>query len=47
VLEHGPGPGRRGDHDPLTVPAGTYVALRQREYADPVPLEPSFRWVCD
>jgi len=34
VLEHGPGPGRRGDHDPLKIPAGTYVALRQREYSD-------------
>jgi hypothetical protein len=32
ILEHGPGPGRRGDHDPINVPAGTYIALRQREY---------------
>jgi hypothetical protein len=32
LLEHGPGPGRRGDHDPIKIPAGTYVALRQREY---------------
>jgi hypothetical protein len=32
VLEHGPGPGQHGDHDPVHVPAGTYIALRQREY---------------
>jgi hypothetical protein len=32
LLEHGTGPGRRGDHDPIHVPAGTYIALRQREY---------------
>jgi hypothetical protein len=32
VLEHGTGPGVKGDHDPITVPAGTYVACRQREY---------------
>jgi hypothetical protein len=32
VLEHGPGPGQRGDHDPVRVPGGTYIALRQREY---------------
>ena len=32
VLEHGPGPGQRGDHDPVRVPGGTYLALRQREY---------------
>jgi hypothetical protein len=32
LLEHGPGPGQQGDHDPIHVPAGTYVALRQREY---------------
>src|SRR5712671_3789525 len=31
-LEHGRTPGTRGDHDPLQVPGGTYVALRQREY---------------
>jgi hypothetical protein len=33
TLEHGPGPGQRGDHDPIKVPPGTYIALRQREYA--------------
>jgi len=32
TLEHGPGPGQRGDHDPIKVPTGTYIALRQREY---------------
>jgi hypothetical protein len=32
VLEHGPGPGQSGDHDSIKVPAGTYIALRQREY---------------
>ncbi len=32
LLEHGPGPGERGDHDPVRVPTGTYVALRQREF---------------
>jgi hypothetical protein len=32
VLEHGPGPGQQGDHDPVHVPPGTYIALRQREY---------------
>ena len=32
LLEHGPGPGQRGDHDPVAVPAGTFLALRQREY---------------
>jgi hypothetical protein len=32
VLEHGTGPGQRGDHDPIKVPSGTYIALRQREY---------------
>jgi hypothetical protein len=32
TLEHGPGPGQRGDHDPIDVPPGTYIALRQREY---------------
>jgi|HubBroStandDraft_1064217.scaffolds.fasta_scaffold357127_2 hypothetical protein len=33
VLEHGTGPGQTGDHDPIQVPAGTFIALRQREYA--------------
>jgi hypothetical protein len=37
VLEHGPGPGRRGDHDPLTIPPGLCVAVRQREYVEPRP----------
>ena len=32
VLEHGTGPGFKGDHDPIELPAGTYVARRQREY---------------
>jgi hypothetical protein len=32
LLEHGRAPGTRGNHDPLQVPGGTYVALRQREY---------------
>ena len=32
VLEHGIGPGSKGDHDPIELPAGTYVARRQREY---------------
>lgn len=32
VLEHGTGPGAQGDHDPITLPAGTYVARRQREF---------------
>jgi hypothetical protein len=32
VLEHGTGPGAKGDHDPITLPAGTYVARRQREF---------------
>jgi hypothetical protein len=32
LLEHGAGPGQRGDHDPIKIPAGTYIALRQREY---------------
>jgi len=32
ILEHGTGPGMKGDHDPIEVPAGTYVARRQREY---------------
>jgi len=31
-LEHGRAQGARGDHDPLQVASGTYVALRQREY---------------
>ena len=35
TLEHGPGPGQRGDHDPIHLPPGTYVALRQREYVGP------------
>jgi hypothetical protein len=35
VLEHGTGPGQPGDHDPIDIPAGTYVALRQREYVSP------------
>lgn len=33
VLEHGKGPGLKGDHDPITIPAGTYVVRRQREYS--------------
>ena|ERR1700730_15272235 len=32
LLEHGAGPGQRGDHEPVRVPEGTYMALRQREY---------------
>lgn len=32
LLEHGPGPGVRGDHYPIHIPAGTFIALRQREY---------------
>jgi len=32
VLEHGTGPGLKGDHDPINVPPGTYLVLRQREY---------------
>jgi hypothetical protein len=36
LLEHGPGPGQRGDHDAVRVPTGTYIALRQREYAGTV-----------
>jgi len=32
VLEHGTGPGQKGDHDPVEIPAGTYRARRQREY---------------
>ena len=32
VLEHGPGKGLLGDHDPVNLPAGTFIALRQREY---------------
>jgi hypothetical protein len=32
LLEHGRAPGTQGDHDPLQVPGGSYVALRQREY---------------
>src|SRR5437016_31922 len=32
VLEHGAGPGQRGDHDPIRIPPGTYIALRQREF---------------
>ena len=47
VLEHGPGPGRSGDHDPVKIPAGTYVALRQREYTDPEPHTFDFRTVID
>jgi hypothetical protein len=35
VLEHGSGPGQRGDHDPINIPPGTYIALRQREYTGP------------
>jgi hypothetical protein len=46
VLEHGPGPGQRGDHDPVQIPAGTYVALRQREYVEPEQ-DVSFRTVGD
>jgi hypothetical protein len=32
LLEHGAGQGLKGDHDPISLPAGTYVARRQREY---------------
>jgi hypothetical protein len=32
VLEHGARQGVKGDHDPISLPAGTYVARRQREY---------------
>jgi hypothetical protein len=39
LLEHGPGRGQRGDHDPVHVAAGTYIALRQREYRQ----EPTLR----
>ena len=43
LLEHGPGPGQRGDHDPVRVPAGTYIALRQREYTG----RDTSRWTAD
>jgi hypothetical protein len=33
LLEHGTGPGIRGDHDPIRIPAGTYVVRGQREYS--------------
>jgi hypothetical protein len=32
VLQHGTGPGEKGDHDSIAVPRGTYVARRQREF---------------
>jgi hypothetical protein len=32
VLEHGPARGIKGDHDPISIPPGTYVARRQREF---------------
>ena len=32
VLEHGFGRGLKGDHDPIRLPAGTYVVRRQREF---------------
>jgi hypothetical protein len=34
LLEHGPGPGLKGDHDSIKLPPGTYVARRQREYSE-------------
>jgi hypothetical protein len=34
LLEHGVGPGVKGDHDPIKLPSGTYVARRQREYVE-------------
>jgi hypothetical protein len=33
LLEHGAGPSQKGDHDPIQIPGGTFIALRQREYA--------------
>lgn len=35
LLEHGIGPGEPGDHDPIRIPSGTYLVLRQREYVPP------------
>ena len=43
VLEHGAAQGLAGDHDALTIPAGTYIARRQQEY----PLRESARIVND
>jgi hypothetical protein len=34
LLEHGAGPGLKGDHDTIRLPPGTYVARRQREYSE-------------
>jgi hypothetical protein len=33
LLEHGAGPGPKGDHDSIKLPPGTYIARRQREYS--------------
>jgi hypothetical protein len=44
VLEHGSGPGQRGDHEPVHVPSGTFMALRQREYT---PFDRSISYVAD
>jgi hypothetical protein len=35
LLEHGSRPGDTGDHDPIHIPGGTYMVLRQREYVPP------------
>jgi len=32
TLEHGERQGQQGDHDPVKIPAGTYIAMRQTEY---------------
>jgi hypothetical protein len=45
LLEHGAGPGERGDHDPINIPPGTYIALRQREFTGTH--EREFRHVAD
>jgi len=45
LLEHGAGPGQRGDHDAIKIPPGTYIALRQREYTGT--RERKFRHVAD
>lgn len=43
VLEHGVSQGLQGDHAPISVPAGTYIARRQMEF----PLRESKRIVAD
>lgn len=37
LLEHGPARGIKGDHDPISIPPGTYVARRQREFTGDAP----------